>query len=172
MGSPPFRRIAVAVDGSRFAEAALGYGITVARQFASELVVLTVAPLATYVVATEPWVPTEILEGEVRHYREILAAAGARARSEGVASVSEVFLEGPVTDEIVGYLEKNPAELLIMGSRGQSAAKRLLLGSTSDAVLHHVACAVLIVRLPAAAPPPSPSPTPPPPAGPAVAGSG
>ena len=161
MGSPPFRRIAVAVDGSRFAEAALGYGITVARKFASELVVLTVAPLATYVVATEPWVPTEIL-----------AAAGARARSEGVVSVSEVFLEGPVTDEIVGYLEKNPAELLIMGSRGQSAAKRLLLGSTSDAVLHHVACAVLIVRLPAAAPPPSPSPTPPPPAGPAVAGSG
>lgn len=149
----PLQRIAVAVDGSRFAEAALDYGVVLARRFGGSLVLLTVAPLATYVISTEPWVPTEILEGEVQHYRGILDAAVARARAVGVTEVIGAFLEGLVTDEIVAYLERNPCDLLIMGSRGQSAAKRLLLGSTSDAVLHHVTCTVLIVRVPVQLPP-------------------
>ncbi|MHB8351767.1 MAG: universal stress protein [Thermoplasmata archaeon] len=171
MAPAPLDRIAVAVDGSRFAEAALDYAITLALRFQGPLSLLTVAPLTTYVIATEPWVPTEILEGEVRHYRGILEAAVARARAAGVGSVTGVFLEGPVIDEIVAFLEKNPCDLLIMGSRGQSAAKRLLLGSTSDAVLHHVTCTVLIVRAPAPPRPPTPQQQQPPPAGPAATGS-
>jgi nucleotide-binding universal stress UspA family protein len=144
--SVPLHRIAVAVDGSAFADHALDFGMDLAQRYGSALTILTVAPLTAYVVSTEPWVPTEVLEGEVRHYRQILDQAVQRARSAGLTRVAGVCLEGHIAEELVAYLEKNPTDLLIMGSRGLSTTKRLLLGSTSDEVMHHVTCPVLIVR--------------------------
>jgi nucleotide-binding universal stress UspA family protein len=158
----PMSRIVVAVDGSNFAEWALDYGLDFARRYGGQLTIVAVAPLTAYVVSTEPWVPTEVLEGEVRHYEQIISAAVQRAQREGVSSVTGVCLEGHIAEELVAFLEKHPADLLIMGSRGLSATKRLLLGSTSDEVLHHVGCPVLIVRHP-----PTTPGSPPPPGAPA-----
>lgn len=155
------QRIVVAIDGSRFADRALDYGLDFVKRYGGQLTILTVAPLTAYVVSTEPWVPTEVLEGEVRHYQKILSAAVDRVQAEGVSAVTGVCLEGHVTEEIVAFLEKNPADLLLMGSRGLSTTRRLLLGSTSDEVLHHVNCPVLIVRQPPSsegATPPATSP--------------
>jgi nucleotide-binding universal stress UspA family protein len=158
----PMSRIIVAVDGSNYAELALDYGLDFARRYGGQLTIVAVAPLTAYVVSTEPWVPTEVLEGEVRHYEQIVSAAVQRAQKEGVNAVTGVCLEGHIAEELVAFLEKHPADLLIMGSRGLSATKRLLLGSTSDEVLHHVGCPVLIVRQP----PITPGPPPPPPGAP------
>jgi nucleotide-binding universal stress UspA family protein len=160
MPAVPMARIAVAVDGSKYAENALATGIELASRYHSQLTVLTVAPLTAYVVSTEPWVPTEVLEGEIRHYKSILSAAVERAHKEGVPTATGVCLEGHIAEELVAYLEKNPMDLLIMGSRGLSTTKRLLLGSTSDEVLHHVTCAVLIVRMPRATSPGAAAPSP------------
>lgn len=156
MAPPGFDRITVAIDGSPYAEEGLAFAIDLATRYHGKLTVLTVAPLTAYVVSTEPWVPTELLEGEVRHYKTLLADAVERTRKAGLDDTVGVCLEGHVTEEIVAYLEKNPTDLLIMGSRGLSATKRLLLGSTSDEVLHHVTCPVLVVRprTPPAKPPP------------------
>ncbi|MCI4361140.1 MAG: universal stress protein, partial [Thermoplasmata archaeon] len=66
--------------------------------------------------------------------------------AEGLSSVTGVCLEGVIVDEIIGHLEQSPADLLVIGSRGLSTAKRLLLGSVSDAIVHHATCPVLIVR--------------------------
>lgn len=154
MAPPGFDRITVAIDGSPYAEEGLAYGIDLAAKYRAKLTILTVAPLTAYVVSTEPWVPTELLEGEVRHYKGLLADAVERTRKAGLEGVTGACLEGHVTEELVAYLEKNPTDLLIMGSRGLSATKRLLLGSTSDEVLHHVTCPVLIVRPRGGATPP------------------
>lgn len=150
-------RIAVAVDGSAYADRALEWGIDLALHRSADLTIVTVAPLTAYAVSAEPWVPTEVLEGEVRHYQGLLTEAVERAQRAGVTRVTGICLEGHISEEIVAFLEKNPVDLLILGSRGLSATKRLLLGSTSDEVLHHVSCPVLIVRVPA-----PPEPTPPP----------
>jgi nucleotide-binding universal stress UspA family protein len=146
MATSRWGTVAVAVDGSPHAERALAAGIDLAGRYGSALTILTVAPLTAYVVSTEPWVPAELLEGEVRHYKGILESATARAKAAGLPRVSGVFLEGHISEEIVAYLEKNPVDVLIMGSRGLSATKRLLMGSTSDEVMHHVHCTVMIVR--------------------------
>jgi nucleotide-binding universal stress UspA family protein len=146
MGAVVFLRIAVAIDGSPMSEAALETAIDLAKRYDASLTVVTVAPLATYAVSTDPYVPTEVLAGVVEHYHEILTAAVEKAQAAGLSATNGVCLEGHVTDEIVAFLEKNPADLLVMGSRGLSTTRRLLLGSTSDAVLHHVSCTVLVVR--------------------------
>ncbi|MCI4338670.1 MAG: universal stress protein [Thermoplasmata archaeon] len=143
------RRIAVSVDGSAHAAHALEFAVDLARKYSAELTIVAVAPLTAYVATTEPWIPTEVLEGEVKHYRTIVDESVAMAKAAGITAVTGVCLEGHITEELVGFVEKHPLDLLIMGSRGLSTTKRLLLGSTSDEVLHHVNCPVLIVRTPA-----------------------
>jgi len=146
-----FGRITVAIDGSAFAAHALDVAIDLAKKYSSELTVLAVAPLVPiYVASTEAWVPTEVPESEIRHYRGIVDQAVDTVKERGLSSVTGVSLEGVIVDEIIGYLDSHPTDLLVIGSRGLGTAKRLLLGSVSDAVAHHVHCPVLIVRAPPA----------------------
>lgn len=157
-----FGKITVAVDGSPNSEGALDIAIDMAKRYQSELSIVGVAPLVPlYVASAEPWIPSEIPEGEVKFYRSIVDKNVHRAEAAGVAGVTGICLEGVVVDEIVAHLEHHPPDLLVIGSRGLSTAKRLLLGSVSDAVVHHAKCPVLIVRGPAEAkavtPPATPS---------------
>ena len=142
-----FARITVAIDGSPHAERALAIAIDLARRYGSSLTVLGVAPLVPlFVSSTEAWVPTEIPDTEIKHYRELVDSGVAKARAAGLGAVTGVCLEGVIVDEIIGHLEQSPADLLVIGSRGLSTAKRLLLGSVSDAIVHHATCPVMIVR--------------------------
>lgn len=157
-------RITVAVDGSPFADHALNFAIDLAKRYSATLTVLAVAPIVPlYLSSTEPWAPTEMPAGEVKFYRELVDSGVARAKAEGVPGATGSCLEGHVVDEIVAYLEAHPVDLLVLGSRGLSTAKRLLMGSISDAVIHHVECPVLVVRgLPPGVRPPTGTTTPPP----------
>ncbi|HYK93389.1 MAG TPA: universal stress protein [Thermoplasmata archaeon] len=142
-------RIAVALDGSEYANHALEFAIDIARRYSSELQILSVAPLVpVYVAPAEPWIPAGIPESELAHYRKVVDEAVAKAEKAGLTKVTGLCLEGVIVDEILAHVEASPPDLLILGSRGLSTAKRLLLGSVSDAVAHHVGCPVLIVRPP------------------------
>ncbi|HEV8048973.1 MAG TPA: universal stress protein [Thermoplasmata archaeon] len=153
MGLPPFARITVAIDGSKMGELAFDLALDLARRYQSDLTVIAVAPLQpVFVSSSEPWVPTEVPEAETNFYRGIVDKAVRKATTAGVSASGE-SLEGVVVDEIIAHVEKHPTDLLVLGSRGLSTAKRLLLGSVSDAVSHHVTCPVLIARAPASGPP-------------------
>ncbi len=159
MAPVSFRRITVAVDGSPHADHALAVAIDLAKRYGGQLTILTVAPMVPlYLSSNEPWAPAELPEAEVKFYRGLVDKAVGQAEAAGVTAVTGVCLEGHVVDEVVAHLEEHPTDLLVLGSRGLSAAKRLLLGSTSDAVSHHVRCPVLIVREPPPEPPASAAP--------------
>ena len=150
MTSSGFGRIAVALDGSECAGHALDTAIDLALHYQSELQVLSVAPLIpVYIAPAEPWVPAGIPESQLAYYRTVVDDGVAKAEKAGLKKVTGVCLEGVIVDELLGQMEAHPPDLLIMGSRGLSTAKRLLLGSVSDAVAHHVKCPILIVRPPA-----------------------
>lgn len=55
-------------------------------------------------------------------------------------------LRGSAKDEVVHYADENNIDLIVMGSHGQSGIA-LLLGSTTDYVMHHASCDVLAVRV-------------------------
>jgi nucleotide-binding universal stress UspA family protein len=105
--------------------------------------------VALYASSAEPWVPTEVPPTEIDHYRAVVNAAVKRAEAAGVKEVTGVLLEGVPVDEIIAHVEHHPTNLVVIGSRGLSTAKRLLLGSVSDAVLHHLKVPVFVVRGPA-----------------------
>jgi nucleotide-binding universal stress UspA family protein len=142
-----FRRIMVAIDGSAHGAAALEYAIDLAHRYGSDLVILAVAPLIpVYVTASEPYVPAAVPDSELHRFQAIVDSAVKQAEAAGVASVTGICDEGVAVDEILTHLEQHPTDLLVVGSRGLSAARRLLLGSVSTALVNHAPCPVLVVR--------------------------
>jgi len=147
MTAPQFHRITVAVDGSEHANDALDVAIDLAHRYGSELSVLAVAPLTpVYVAPQEPFVATTVSPSDLPRYQAIVEAGVKRAEAAGVSSVTGICTDGVVIDEILGHLDDHPTDLLVIGSRGLSAAKRLLLGSVSSAMVNHAPCPVLVVR--------------------------
>jgi len=144
-----FKRIVVGTDGSNTA--------TQAVEKATELAKLTGAEL-NIVSAFEP-VSKRRLEGEQQDApadvqyeigpREdvniVLDAAAAAAKKEGV-EVQTHPVEGAPSDAILNVADETKADLIVVGNKGMTGARRFLLGSVPNNVSHHAPCSVIIVR--------------------------
>lgn len=86
----------------------------------------------------------EIRAVEDRHAAPLFESA--RAAMGDVAPVDEVVVIGDAREEIVGKAKSDGFDQIVMGSRGRSQLKELLLGSVSEHVLRHAPCPVTIVR--------------------------
>lgn len=141
-----FEKIIVAVDGSPHAERALEVAVDLAKRYGSSLSIVTVIPTMVVVASTEPWVPPQLPETESKYYHGLLEKSVNKAKELGVAVKKGDCLEGHVVEELLSYADKEIPDLFVMGSRGLSTARRLMLGSVSDALTHHLKCPVLIVK--------------------------
>jgi nucleotide-binding universal stress UspA family protein len=142
---PGYARITVAVDGSPQANQALDAALELCRVFHSSLTLVSVVPiLVSY--APGAVLPASVYEEEEKSYDALLQKAAEHATKGGVNGVTTVRLRGIVVPELLAFLDAHPSDLIVLGARGLSAGGRLFLGSTSDAVVHHVRTAVLIVK--------------------------
>ena len=145
-----FGRIVVGTDGSDTAGEAV-------RQ-ATELAQMTEARL-DIVSAFEP-VPAQRLReegseapGDVQYTigpREdvnlILENACGGAKQAGV-EVQTHARQGDPADAILDVAEEINADLVVVGNKGMTGARRFLLGSVPNKVSHHAPCSVIIVRM-------------------------
>jgi nucleotide-binding universal stress UspA family protein len=144
-----FQRIVVGTDGSETAAEAV-------RQ-ATELAKLVGASLEI-VSAYEP-VPQDRLReesaevpGDVAYgvgpredVNVILEGASGPAREAGL-EVQEHPREGDPAEAILDVAEESKADLIMVGNKGMTGAKRFLLGSVPNKVSHHAPCGVYIVH--------------------------
>lgn len=146
MTGPTIQHVTVATDGSPIAQNAVEYAIDLAGKYGAQLTVVCVAPLVPlYVASSEPWVPATVPESDAPYYRKLLDDIVARATAAGVHA-DGVCVEGVVVDEILAHIEAHPPDLLVIGSRGLSRGKRLLLGSVSTALVGATRCPILVVH--------------------------
>ena len=136
------RRVLVALDGSPDASRALQF---VAGFLSSR----TVAVRVVHVLAS----PTRNRGGDEdsAHADVERRAAGeklladAAAELNGFLEMEQSLLTGDPREEILRVAGEWTADLLVVGSRGLGAIRRLLLGSVSEAVLLHASCPTLVV---------------------------
>jgi nucleotide-binding universal stress UspA family protein len=83
--------------------------------------------------------PREDVLAVLERARE-LAAAG------GVEQVETFARQGDAADAIIDIAEEQGCDLIVVGNRGMTGAKRFLLGSVPNKISHHAPCSVLIVR--------------------------
>jgi nucleotide-binding universal stress UspA family protein len=77
---------------------------------------------------------------------ELLEQAKAKAATAGVLEVETFARQGDAADAILDVAEEQGANLIVIGNKGMTGAKRFLLGSVPNRVSHHAPCSVLIVR--------------------------
>ena len=149
-------KILLAVDGSVCSDAAAEALAKRPWPRESEVKVITAAEMAVP-VGMAPWAVSpdyfEELEKSVRKAAQAVidnALLKLKAVGDETLKISSEIIQGPPRQVIVDEAESWGADLIVMGSRGLSVWNRLLLGSVSNAVVHHAKCSVEIVRSPQA----------------------
>lgn len=138
-----FKRILLAVDGSEHALRAAKVAADLARCMKAELrIVVVYAPIPSYL--GEPNLQRAI-NSRLDEAQAILQKA-VEAVGDIPAEIHTELLEGDAAEAIIEVAKTRSSDLIVMGSRGLGRLAGLLLGSTSQKVLSHAPCPVLIVR--------------------------
>jgi nucleotide-binding universal stress UspA family protein len=74
-----------------------------------------------------------------------LEQTAAEMREAGI-EVETLAREGDAADAILDIAEQKGTDLIVVGNKGMTGAKRFLLGSVPNKVSHHAPCSVLIIR--------------------------
>jgi nucleotide-binding universal stress UspA family protein len=148
-GDEVFERIVVGTDGSETATAAVRQAIELAKLSNAKLdLVAAFEPVPQSRLREEQQeVPGDIqyAVGPREDVNAILETAAGIAKQEGLDAESYPR-EGDPADAILDVAEEIGADLIVVGNKGMTGAKRFLLGSVPNKVSHHAPCGVLIVR--------------------------
>jgi nucleotide-binding universal stress UspA family protein len=144
-----FKRIVVGTDGSETAAEAVHQAIDLAKLTGATLsLVSAYAPVSgRRVKAEQSEAPADVHYeiGPREDVNFVLDAAAAEAKKEGI-EVQTHPVEGDPADAILNVAEEVKADLIVVGNKGMTGARRYLLGSVPNNVSHHAPCSVIIVR--------------------------
>jgi nucleotide-binding universal stress UspA family protein len=144
-----YRQIVVGTDGSETAAKAVGQAAELAASVGATLLVVSAfEPVsgarlkeeAAQVPDDVRWMvnPREDVDATLQHAADLAAEKGADSKT--------FARQGDPADAILDVAEEQGADLIVVGNKGMTGAKRFLLGSVPNKVSHHAPCSVLIVR--------------------------
>jgi nucleotide-binding universal stress UspA family protein len=143
-------RILLAIDDSKFSEAAIETVLEQARRHGTEVRVLHVLEPPPLLVARELGGFEPALESALEFQKQqaeaVVAKAAELLRAQGLKVTAAVEMGDPKS-KILDVAEEWQADLIVLGSHGRTGLNRFLMGSVSDAVARHACCSVEIVRI-------------------------
>jgi nucleotide-binding universal stress UspA family protein len=138
-------RILVAVDGSESSERALKTAIEMADQLDAELLIANV--LEDFGDAAKIWKKHDSIVKELeRQHDALLKKYRAVAIKQLSTKVKTIRAEGHAVEQILKIANRRRAGMIVIGSRGLSAAKGILLGSVSHKLVQLSERPVLVVK--------------------------
>ncbi len=141
-------KILVPIDGSTYSMEAVNVAMDYAKAKGAEITIITVTPFI-------PGLDLEISAKELdsltqkmkRSGEEVLEKAQAVLKSAGVSSRSILSSSTSAADEIIGVVEKEKTDLIIIGNRGLGGkATRFFMGSVALKVVGNAPCSVYVVK--------------------------
>jgi nucleotide-binding universal stress UspA family protein len=120
-----YKKLLIATDGSTTASHAAEVGIDVAKASGAEAVLLYV--------------------GDPKEGKKVLSQV-EKALASSKVPITTMSQSGDPADMICEVAEREGIDLIVVGNKGMTGAKRFLLGSVPNQVSHHSPCNVLIVK--------------------------
>ena len=137
------RRMLVADDGSKGGEKAFAYALALAKRLGVGLQMVCVEEAPRFPASIDE--VTEALSDGAGLFDKVGAAATAQAAAQDVAFQSHVVVGHPVA-AIVEFIQRGGYDLLVVGYMGHSALYNRVIGSTTDRLVEHAPCQVLVVK--------------------------
>lgn len=145
------RKILVAIDGSKPSMDASIQAIDLAKKFEAELIAIHVidprySQLET-ALSPRPGRLKEAVMFAMEKGKQNLEKVKHNATEKNVRVNTDIIVgKTSVANEIVEYAEKDRINIIIIGSRGISGFKRMLLGSVASGVVTYAHCPVFVVK--------------------------
>ena len=144
-----FGSIVVGTDGSETAGEAVRQATDLAKAVGARIhVVSAFEPVGNQRLREERTQVPDDMQWMVNEREDVdatLRRAGEAIQETGV-DVETYARQGDPADAILDVAEEQGADLIIVGNKGMTGAKRFLLGSVPNKVSHHAPCSVLIIR--------------------------
>jgi nucleotide-binding universal stress UspA family protein len=135
-------RVLLATDGSPDAALAANSAIELCERTGSELHIVHVGEYVPTFLAYTEEEPVELR----RNAERLLDEQVERIRAAGGTVAGAHLRLGRPAEQIIGLSEELGVGIIVVGSRGQSALRRVVLGSVSEDVVRYAHCPVFVVR--------------------------
>ncbi|HET7147721.1 MAG TPA: universal stress protein [Candidatus Nitrosopolaris sp.] len=139
----------VAVDGSESSLDAADYAIEMAKMYKAQLTTLTVShiTMSSFGLAGLPDSIKQLKEKHILESKQWFDKLNQRAKQYDVQLTTElVDSQMSVDGTIAEYAESHGIDLIVLGTRGRSGFKKLLLGSVASGVVNYATCPVMVVK--------------------------
>ncbi len=144
-----FGSIVVGTDGSETAAEAVRQAVDLAKAVGATVqLVSAYEPVANQRIREEKQQAPDDVQWSINPREDVdatLAEAAELVKDAGV-DVQTFARQGDPADAILDVAEETKADLIIVGNKGMTGARRFLLGSVPNKVSHHAPCSVLIIR--------------------------
>ena len=144
-----FRSIVVGTDGSATASEAVRQATELARSVGAKVFLVSAyEPVPEGRLRDERQQVPDDLQWMVNPREDVestLESSAGTLQKSGV-EVETLAREGDPADAILDVAEEKDADLIVVGNKGMTGAKRFLLGSVPNKVSHHAPCSVMIIR--------------------------
>jgi nucleotide-binding universal stress UspA family protein len=141
-----FRKILVPLDFSAHSDAALGLAIELAREHGAEIHLVHAYELpAAVTMAYGVAIPQAVWDGVQEAAAGRLEEGRKRAEAAGLRATTHLAT-APAADAIANAAETFGADLIVMGTRGLTGLKHVLLGSVAERTIRSARCPVLTVK--------------------------
>ena len=137
-------KILVAIDGSDASMDAAAYAISMSKVYGAELYALHV--IRADVDLFGPHETSEFMTRMRNEGEKYLNKVKLNASEKNIQIKTEIISSINIAGGIVDYAEENNIDLIVIGTRGRSGFKKLLLGSVASHVVTYAHCPVMAVK--------------------------
>ena len=147
-----FKNVLAPIDGSKNSRRAIRIAAAIAKKYRAQLLVIHVVQTPVYLYTGEMGQMPNPFIGEYMDFadteaRKMVNGGVLLAKNHGVNATGQVIMNAPsIVEAITDFAAKKKVDLIVIGTRGLSGFKKLLLGSVTSGIISHAHCEVLVVR--------------------------
>ena len=149
-------KILITIDGSHASFDAADYAIMLAKQHNSQLILLHVLHPVEYYSSLQffevqqPQDSSVLIEQAKKEvnkwFDDIKKKIRENTLEKPIKIETTIIVSTTTVDSILDYAEDKDVDLIVIGTRGRSGIKKLLLGSTASGVVTYSSCPVIVVK--------------------------
>ena len=148
-------KILIGIDGSDSSFNAANYAIDLSKKFNSEIIILSIVPSkvhhgdssGVFGMVTQSYFNDYKKEAE-KWFKEIINQVANEENFETDKKIKTDVITTPfsIAASLLNYAEERNVDLIIIGTRGKSGIKKMLLGSVASDVVTYSYCPVLVIK--------------------------